>query len=113
VTTLHVLVIDLVVNRAHTGTAPTQASNTRWCSNGFEIKCDSGRTVTTTFAKECCYREIMAFRSWRGKGLPGEPACEMLIEAVDMRFGAVEPMPTGHPEQFLSGNGSACIAHET
>jgi putative transposase len=50
-------------SRAHTGTVAVQVSNTRWCSDGFEIKCDSGQTVTATFAKDCCDREIMAFRA--------------------------------------------------
>lgn len=100
-------------SRQHTGTVSVQASDMRWCSDGFEIKCDSGQTVTATFAKDCCDREIMAFRAWEGKGLPGEPVREMLIEAVEKRFGAVETMPTGHLLQFLSDNGSAYIAHET
>ena len=100
-------------SRAHTGTVSVQASDTRWCSDGFEIKCDSGQTVTATFAKDCCDREIMAFRAWEGKGLPGEPVREMPIEAVEKRFGAVEAVPTGYQLQFLSDNGSAYIAHET
>lgn len=100
-------------SRAHTGTVSVPASDTRWCSDGFEIRCDSGQTVTATFAKDCCDREIMAFRAWDGKGLPGEPVREMLIEAVEKRFGAVEALPAGHLLQFLSDNGSAYIAHET
>jgi transposase InsO family protein len=100
-------------SRAHTGTVSVHASDMRWCSDGFEIKCDSGQTVTATFAKDCCDREIMAFRAWEGKGLPGEPVREMLIEAVEKRFGAVEAMPADHELQFLSDNGSAYIAHET
>jgi hypothetical protein len=39
--------------------------------------------VTATFAKDCCDREVMAWRAWEGKGLPGEPLREMLIEAVE------------------------------
>ena len=53
------------------------------------------------------------FRAWEGKGLPGEPVREMLIEAVEKRFGAVETVPAGHFLQFLSDSGSAYIAHET
>ena len=83
-------------SRPHDGTVSVQASDMRWCSDGFEIKCDSGQTVTATFAKDCCDREIMAFRAWEGKGLPGEPVREMLIEAVEKRFGAVEALPAGH-----------------
>ena len=71
------------------------------------------RLVTATFAKDCCDREIMAFRAWEGKGLPGEPVREMLIEAVEKRFGAVEALPAGYLLQFLTDNGSAYIAHET
>ena len=100
-------------SRPHTGTVSVQVSDTRWCSDGFEIKCDSGQTVTATFAKDCCDREIMAFRAWEGKGLPGEPVREMLIEAVEKRFGAVEAVPADHLLQFLTDNGSAYIAHET
>ena len=99
--------------RRHDGRVAVQASDTRWCSDGFEIKCDSGETVTATFAKDCCDREIMAFRAWVGKGLPGEPVRDMLIEAVEKRFGTVEALPAGHKLEFLSDNGGAYIAHET
>jgi len=73
----------------------------------------TGQTVTATFAKDCCDREIMAWRAWEGKGLPGEPVREMLIEAVEQRFGAVESVPPGHTLEFLSDNGSAYIASQT
>lgn len=55
----------------------------------------------------------MAFLAWEGKSLPGEPVREMLIEAVEKRFGAVEALPSGYPLQSLTDNGSAYIAHET
>lgn len=100
-------------SRPHDGTVAVQASDLRWCSDGFEIKCDSGETVTATFAKDCCDREIMAWRAWPGKGLPGEPVREMLIEAVEKRFGAVEAIPPQHTLEFLSDNGGAYIAEDT
>ena len=100
-------------SRIHDGQVSVPMSNMRWCSDGFEIKCDSGETVTATFAKDCCDREIMAWRAWPGKGLPGEPVREMLIEAVERRFGCVEAVPQGHELEFLTDNGSAYIAHET
>ena len=99
--------------RPHKGKVEVQTSDLRWCSDGFEIKCDSGETVTATFAEDCCDREILAFRAWSGKGLPGEPVCEMLIEAVEKRFGAVEAIPATHTLEFLSDNGSAYIANST
>jgi len=69
--------------------------------------------LTAAFAKDCCDREILAFRPWEGKGLPGEPVREMLIEAVEKRFGTVEAVPAGHTLEFLSDNGGAYIAHDT
>jgi transposase InsO family protein len=100
-------------SRRHEGTVAVGQSDLRWCSDGLEIKCDSGQTVTATFAKDCCDREIMAWRAWEGKGLPGEPVREMLIEAVEKRFGAVEGIPVDHKLEFLSDNGGAYIAEET
>ncbi len=100
-------------SRLHNGTAAVGTSDTRWCSDGFEIKCDSGETVTATSAKDCCDREIMAWRAWPGKGLPGAPVREMLIEAVEKRFGAVEAIPEGYGLEFLSDNGGAYIAEDT
>ena len=69
--------------------------------------------VTATFVKDCCDREILAWRAWEGKGLPGEPVREMFIEAVEKRFGTVESVPSGHKLEFLSDNGSAYIATQT
>ncbi len=72
-----------------------------------------GQTVTATFATDCCGRELMAWRAWDGKGLPGEPVHEMLIEAVERRFGAVEAVPVGQELEFLSDDGGAYIATDT
>lgn len=47
----------------------------------------------------------MAWRAWEGKGLRGEPVREMLIEAVEQRFGSVEAVSAGHKLEFLSDNG--------
>lgn len=99
--------------RRHEGRVAVSRSDLRWCSDGLEIKCDSGQTVTATFTKECCDREVLAWRAWEGKGLPGEPVREMLIEAVERRFGAVEAIPAGHELEFLSANGGAYIAADT
>jgi putative transposase len=100
-------------SRPHDGVVAVDRSDLRWCSDGFEIKCDTGETVTTTFAKDCCDREVMAWRAWEGKGLPGEPVREMLIEAVEQRFGCVEAIPEDHVLEFLSDNGGAYIAADT
>jgi putative transposase len=100
-------------SRPHDGKVAVPQSDLRWCSDGFEIACDSGETVTATFTKDCCDREILAWRAWLGKGLPGEPVREMLIEAVEKRFGCVEAVPDKPELEFLTDNGGAYIAHET
>lgn len=100
-----------VSSRPHDGKVAVLESNARWCSDGFEISCDNGQVVTGTFTKDCCDREIIAWRAWAGRGLPGEPVREMLIEAVEARFGSVEACPASL--QFLADNGGAYRAHET
>lgn len=80
--------------------------------DGFEIKCDLGETVTATFAKDCCDREIMAWRAWPGKGLPGEPVRELLI-GREKRFGAVDAIPPQRTLEFLSDNRGPYIAEDT
>lgn len=100
-------------SREHSGTVAVQLSDARWCSDGFEIRCDSGQTVTAAFVKDCCDREIIAYRAWDGRGLPGEPVREMLIEAVEARFGSIDAVPEDCTLQFLSDNGGAYIAHDT
>jgi putative transposase len=98
-------------SRPHEGKVAVTESNRRWCSDGFEIACDNGQVVTGTFTKDCCDREIIAWRAWSGRGLPGEPVREMLIEAVEKRFGDVDASPSAL--EFLSDNGGAYRAHET
>jgi transposase InsO family protein len=100
-------------SRPHDGKVSVEHSDRRWCSDGFEIRCDSGETVTAAFTKDCCDREVVAWRAWLGKGLPGEPVREMLIEAVEKRFGSTEGVPAGHALEFLSDNGGAYIATDT
>jgi transposase InsO family protein len=100
-------------SRPHDGRVAVDHSDNRWCSDGFEIRCDSGEVVTSTFVKDCCDREIVSWRAWPGRGLPGDPVREMLIEAVEKRFGSVEAVPDDHRLEFLSDNGGAYIARET
>lgn len=55
-------------SRVHDGQVSVPMSNMRWCSDGFEIKCNSGETVTATFAKNCCDGEILAWGPGRARG---------------------------------------------
>lgn len=97
--------------RAHDGKVAVEESNQRWCSDGFEIACDNGDVVTGVFMKDCCDREIIAWRAWIGRGLPGEPVRDMMIEAVETRFGSTDERAV--TLEFLSDNGGAFRAIET
>ena len=36
-----------------------QTSDTRWCSDGFEFRCEDGAKLSVTFALDCCDREAI------------------------------------------------------
>ena len=95
--------------REHEGQVSVNRSDLRWCSDDLEIKCDSGEAVTAAFIKDCCDRVVIAWCAWQGKGLPGEPVREMLIEAVERCFGSVDDVPKGLYLEFLNDNGGAYI----
>lgn len=61
--------------------------------------------MTASFIKDCCDREILVYRVGEGRGLPGKPVREMLIEAVEKRFGAVEGVSSTQALEFLSDTG--------
>lgn len=63
------------------------------------------------FMKDCCDREIIPWRAWAQRGLPGEPVRDMLAEAVEIRFGQTTIGST--KLEFLGDNGGAYRAHET
>jgi putative transposase len=101
-----------VSGRVHDGKVAMDQSNQRWCSDGFEIACDNGEVVTGVFMKDCCDRKIIAWRASPSRGLPGDPVREMIIMAVEARFGDVHT--GGAKVEFLSDNGGVAFpAHET
>jgi transposase InsO family protein len=97
--------------RLHDGKVAVDESNQRWCSDGFEIACDNGEVVTGVFVKDCCDREVIAWRAWLGRGLLGEAMRDMMVEAVEARFGAGDDRAV--TLEFLSDNGGAFRARET
>ena len=97
------------INRAHDGVIRTLHSNTRWCSDGFEIHCWNGEIVRVAFALDTCDREVM---SWAAstKGITGEMIRDMMLVAVEQRFASYRA-----PQyvEWLSDNGSCYTANET
>lgn len=92
--------------RRHDGRVSMDASNQRWCSDGFEFCCNNGQAVRTTFALDCCDREAL---SWVAstEGYTGDDVRDVMLAAVERRFGNELP---GKPIQWLSDNGSAYAA---
>jgi len=41
-------------SRRHKGRVAVDTSNQRWCSDGFEFRCDNGDAARGTFALDCC-----------------------------------------------------------
>jgi transposase InsO family protein len=41
------------IERRHDGTVAVPRNNQRWCSDGFEFRCDNGEPLRVTFALDC------------------------------------------------------------
>jgi putative transposase len=95
--------------RRHSGRVAVDRSNLRWCSDGFEIGCDNGEKVRVAFALDCCDREAIAHVATT-EGIKGEDVRDLIITAVESRFGQVNRLP--ETIEWLSDNGSGYIAHE-
>ena len=92
--------------RRHDGRVSVDASNQRWCSDGFEFRCDNGEAVRTTFALDCCDREALSWVACT-EGYTGDDVRDVMLAAVEWRFGNELP---NKPIQWLSDNGSAYTA---
>jgi transposase InsO family protein len=96
--------------RVHDGTVQMIRSNLRWCSDAFEIACWNGDRIRVAFSMDCCDREIMSYVATTG-GICGDMVRDLMAEAIEARFGAVDRLP--EKIQWLSDNGPAYIARET
>ncbi|WP_170854847.1 IS3-like element IS2 family transposase [Escherichia coli] len=95
--------------RAHTGKVAVKESNQRWCSDGFEFRCDNGEKLRVTFALDCCDREALHWAVTTG-GFNSETVQDVMLGAVERRFG--NELPTS-PVEWLTDNGSCYRANET
>src|SRR5205809_3339745 len=96
--------------RRHDGRIAVDERNRRWCSDGFEIGCDNGERVRVAFALDCCDREAMSFLATTG-GITGEDVRDLMVAAVEYRFGQVNRLPV--TLEWLSDNGSCYVAGDT
>jgi putative transposase len=73
--------------RAHRGRIQRDASDERWCSDGFEIGCWNGEQVHVAFALDCHDREVVEYVAVP-RDLRAEDIQRLMQAAVAARFDA-------------------------
>lgn len=68
--------------RRHEGRVAVDHSDTRWCSDGFEFRCDDGQPLRVTFALDCCDREAISWAATTG-GHSGDVVRDVMLAAVE------------------------------
>jgi len=95
--------------RAHDGRVAVDASDIRWCSDGFEITCWNKERVRVDFTQDCCDREAIGWVATT-RGIDSILVKDMLITAIEQRFGQIYAVPRAI--EFLTDNGSYYTAKE-
>lgn len=94
----------------HDGEVIVMRSNLRWCNDGFEFTCWNGEIVRGAYIIDAHDREIIAWRAVANAGISGSDIRDIMLEAVERRFGNHRaPSVT----EMLSDNGSPDIAKDT
>ena len=88
------------------------------CAGGLEFTCWNGDIIRMAFIIDAFDREIIACTAVCGAGISGSDVRDMMLEAVEKRFGMVRaPHPIQHlsdcPKGTLRVNGSPYTAKET
>jgi transposase InsO family protein len=96
--------------RIHDGKVMVMRSNLRWCSDGLEFTCWNGDIIRMAFIIDAFDREVIAWTAVSSAGISGSDVRDMMLEAVEKRFGSVR---APHPVEHLSDNGSPYTAKET
>lgn len=89
-------------NEAYTGRVAVKENNQRWCSDGFEFRCDNREKLRVTFALDCCDREALHWAVTTGD-FDSETVQDAMPGAVERRFGSELP---ASPVEWLTDNGS-------
>jgi transposase InsO family protein len=97
------------VERPHNGKVITLASNLRWCSDTFEIRCWNGERVYVAFSLDCCDRGAISWVA-AARHLDGTDIRDLMAESVEARFNTTR-CPT--PVEWLSDNGPQYTADDT
>jgi putative transposase len=76
----------------------------------FEVPCWNGEAVRVAFGLDTCDREAITWTATTS-GIAGEQVRDLMVEAVERRFGSVTHAP--HAIEWLTDNGRAYTAHDT
>ncbi|WP_323957972.1 DDE-type integrase/transposase/recombinase, partial [Aeromonas caviae] len=90
-----------LAQQAHKGRVAVKESNRRWCSDGFEFRCDNGEKLRVTFAMDCCDREALDWAASTG-GYDSDTVQDVMLRSVERRFG--DSLPAS-PVEWLTDNG--------
>jgi len=101
---------SLLLERSHDGKVVMIRSNLRWCSDGLEFTCWNGEVIRLAFIIDACDREVIAWSAVANAGISGADVRDMMLEAVERRFGTCR---APEPIEMLSDNGSPYTARET
>lgn len=95
---------------SHDGKVIVMRSNLRWCSDGVEFTCWNGDIIRGAFIIDAHDREIIAWRAVVNAGISGSDIRDIMLEAVERRFGTYRAPSV---LEILSDNGPPYIAKET
>jgi len=95
--------------RRHDGKVAVARSNQR-CSDGVEFRCDNGEPLRVTFVLHCCDRKAMNWAATTA-GRSGDIVCDVMLAAVENRFG--NALHTPSEIEWLTDNGSGYTADDT
>ncbi|WP_171034882.1 IS3 family transposase [Klebsiella indica] len=95
---------------SRTGNVVTLKPDTRWCLDGFEIRCWNQEVVRVVFSLDCCDREAISWSATTG-GINSVMVQDLLTESVEKRSGNTLYLP--HAVEWLTDNGSCYIADAT
>lgn len=88
--------------RIHDGKVMVMRSNLRWCSDGLEFTCWNGDVIRLAFIIDAFDREIITWTAVANAGISGADVRDMMLEAVEKRFGATRaPQAIEHLRQWL------------
>ena len=91
----------LRTNHTGTGKIVTLHSNTRWCSDAFEIRCFNDEKVFVAFSLDCNDREAISYVASK-EPLLGKSIQELMIHSVEKRF---KNLKTQRQIEWLSDRG--------